>query len=125
VDVHLVSRLALASMLERRGYEVLQAESVGDALRSAADHACDLLVSDIGLPDGDGYVLMAELRSRYGMRGIALTGYGMEDDRARSAAAGYFVHLTKPVSIKSLEAALAKFHRGSAAPFAPDGAVES
>ena len=57
-------------------------------------------------PDGNGNDLMDELRQRYGLKGIALTGYGMEEDVARSKAVGFVVHLTKPVRIQSLENAL-------------------
>jgi CheY-like chemotaxis protein len=66
----------------------------------------DLLITDIGLPDGNGYDLMNELGKKNHLRGIALTGYGMEHDVARSEYAGFDAHLTKPVRIQSLEAAL-------------------
>jgi DNA-binding response OmpR family regulator len=64
------------------------------------------LISDIGLPDGSGYALMKEFRERYGMVGISLTGYGMEEDVSRSREAGFMQHLTKPVRMQSLDAAL-------------------
>jgi CheY-like chemotaxis protein len=64
------------------------------------------VVSDIGLPDGDGYALMKELRHHYGLRGIALTGYGMEDDIERGRDAGFVAHLTKPVDVHKLAAVL-------------------
>jgi len=51
---------------------------------------------------------MAELRGRFGLAGIALTGYGMESDIARSHAAGFVIHLTKPLRVQSLDEALAK-----------------
>ena len=66
----------------------------------------DLLISDIGLPDGNGYELMEELRGRHGLVGIALTGYGMEEDVNRSHAAGFMTQLTKPVSVQALDTAL-------------------
>ncbi len=63
----------------------------------------DLVVSDIGLPDGSGLVFMAQLRDRYpSLRGIALSGYGMEDDIRRSQQAGFLLHLTKPINFSSL-----------------------
>ena len=64
------------------------------------------MISDIGLPDGSGYALMSELRDEFGLKGIALTGYGMEQDVAQSQTAGFVVHLTKPVRIESLIRAL-------------------
>ena len=71
--------------------------------------------SDIGLTDGSGYSLMAELRERYGLNGIALTGYGMDQDVSRAQAAGFLVHLTKPVRVASLEQALDDTFRCQAA----------
>jgi CheY-like chemotaxis protein len=63
-------------------------------------------VSDLGLPDGSGHDLMRELKSRYGLSGIALSGYGMEEDVHQSREAGFDRHLTKPVSIQVLAAAI-------------------
>jgi CheY-like chemotaxis protein len=60
------------------------------------------------LPDGSGIALMAKLRELHGLRGIAITGYGMEEDIARSYQAGFVGHLVKPVSIAELRRALAK-----------------
>jgi CheY-like chemotaxis protein len=68
----------------------------------------DLVISDIGLPDQNGYDLMAALRAlKPDLPGIALSGYGMEDDLARSRAAGFQNHLVKPVTIGMLEDAIA------------------
>jgi CheY-like chemotaxis protein len=67
----------------------------------------DLVISDIGLPDGTGHQLMAALKAkRPGLRGIALSGYGMEEDVRLSLEAGFDVHLTKPVHFASLSAAI-------------------
>jgi CheY-like chemotaxis protein len=83
------------------------AHCVRDALRAAEESdGFDLVLSDIGLPDGTGYDLMRELSRRYGLQGIALTGYGMDEDVEKSHAAGFRKHLTKPVNIETLEAAL-------------------
>ena len=56
------------------------------------------VMSDQGLPDGSGLVLMSELSAKYGLRGIALSGYGMKSDRVENAAAGFSHHFTPPVS---------------------------
>ena len=85
---------------------MITADSVAQARKIAGDHQFELLISDIGLPDGNGNDLMNELREAYGVKGIALTGYGMEEDIARGKAAGFVTHLTKPVRIQSLENAL-------------------
>lgn len=106
VEDHEGTRTALTRLLTRRHYKVLAAASVAEALMLAGQGGIDLVVSDIGLPDGDGFALMAELRKEHGLRGIALTGYGMERDVQRAHDAGFVTHLVKPVSIASLEEAL-------------------
>ena len=63
----------------------------------AASKRFDLLISDVGLPDGSGLELMKALRETQGLSGIALSGFGTDDDVAASRAAGFVAHLTKPV----------------------------
>lgn len=106
VEDHEPTRNTLAHLLTRRLYHVSAAASVAEARNLAQTQHFDLLISDIGLPDGNGYDLMAELRQRGNLRGIALTGYGMEQDVNRSQNAGFVAHLTKPVRIQSLENAI-------------------
>lgn len=69
----------------------------------------DLVISDVGLPDCDGKILMSELRDRHGLKGIALTGYGTDRDIAECYAAGFTKHLIKPVRIESLLETLSNF----------------
>jgi CheY-like chemotaxis protein len=106
VEDHEPTRSTLAHLLVRRYYHVVTAATVAEARNLAHAQHFDLLISDIGLPDGNGYDLMAELRQRSNLRGIALTGYGMEQDLTRSQDAGFLAHLTKPVRIQSLENAI-------------------
>ncbi|MES1240903.1 MAG: CHASE domain-containing protein [Acidobacteriota bacterium] len=114
VEDHADTAEAMADLLRATGYQVMVAGSVseGMALADAAlqgrrrDDRIDLVLSDIGLPDGSGLDLMSELSQRYGLRGIALTGYGMEEDVARSREAGFSRHLTKPVNLEQLETAI-------------------
>jgi CheY-like chemotaxis protein len=106
VEDHEPARTALTRLLVRRHYRVTATDCLAAARRLADQEKFDLLISDIGLPDGTGYELMAEFRDRFGLRGVALTGYGMEDDVARSCEAGIVTHLTKPVRVQSLEKAL-------------------
>jgi signal transduction histidine kinase len=104
VDDHLDSLRPMQLFLETSGYEVTTAESVQAALRIAAQEEFDLLVSDIGLPDGSGEDLIRQLQDNgHKLPSIALSGYGMEQDLARSRAAGFQVHLTKPVSPQHLQ----------------------
>ena len=90
-------------MLERRGYRVTVAHTADEAVAKAVEQEFDLLVSDIGLPDRSGYELMQELQTRKSMRGIALSGFGMENDVNRAREAGFSEHLTKPINFERLE----------------------
>lgn len=107
VEDHDSTRTTLVLLLRRRGHYVVDAATAAQALTLAAADSFDLVVSDLGLPDGDGQSLMAALRDTYGLTGIALSGYGMEDDLARSRDSGFYTHLIKPVELGALEAAIA------------------
>jgi PAS domain S-box-containing protein len=96
----------LARLLRMSGFEVKIAGSVAMALELAASEIFDVVISDIGLPDATGYDLMAQIRERYGMKGIALSGYGMEDDVRKSKDAGFSEHVIKPVNVPELEAVI-------------------
>lgn len=64
------------------------------------------MISDLGLPDGNGFDLMIKLKNDYGLRGIAVSGYGMEADFERTHAAGFGAHLVKPIDFGQLQDAL-------------------
>jgi PAS domain S-box-containing protein len=98
----------MTDLLELAGHEVQAAADVRTARELAARHAFDLVVSDLGLPDGSGFELMGELRERYGLPGIAVSGFGMEEDLRRSREAGFREHLVKPVDVDKLKAAIAR-----------------
>ncbi len=120
VEDHEPTRIALTQLLTRRHYEVKTAATLVEARALSHEQAFQLLISDIGLPDGSGLELIKELRARNkDLRGIALTGYGMEQDIARSQEAGFTVHLTKPVGVQSLERALAQAVEAAALPEIP------
>jgi len=106
VEDHEPTRTALAHLLSRRDFKVQAAATLGEARGLVRREHFDLLISDLGLPDGDGYTLMAELHDAFGLKGIALSGYGMEQDLARSQKAGFSTHLVKPVRVEALERAL-------------------
>jgi two-component system CheB/CheR fusion protein len=99
------SATAISEFLRANGYEVLLASSVHDAIEHAAD-TFDVVVSDLGLPDGTGHDVMTRLRSTRSVPGIALSGYGSDRDVDRAIAAGFDVHLTKPVDPDALLAAI-------------------
>jgi PAS domain S-box-containing protein len=101
VEDHRDSADMLSQLLVLNDYEVTVARTVQEALGMAADDF-DILISDIRLPDGSGLDLMRRLRSRQPIRGIAISGFGTEEDRRRSLEAGFGTHLTKPVDFNRL-----------------------
>jgi PAS domain S-box-containing protein len=112
VEDHNDTATALLRFLERSGYEVSYANSVAAAEQLAGERQFDLVISDLGLPDGSGLNLMRELRERHGLVGVALSGYGMDEDRAASKAAGFTEHFTKPVDSDRLRTAVARIIGG-------------
>jgi two-component system NtrC family sensor kinase len=109
VDDHADTREGLRRMLERSGHHVKGAGTCADALATAAEMSAgrlDVVVSDVGLPDGDGVELMQTIMSRHACRAVALTGWGGADDLKRYAAAGIDRSFVKPVAVAELLAAL-------------------
>jgi PAS domain S-box-containing protein len=106
VEDHEPTLAVLARLLRRGGHHVTLASGLREGLAAAASGSFDLVISDLGLPDGTGFELMEKLRAGYGLRGIALSGYGMEEDLRRSREAGFRAHLTKPIDFAQLERAL-------------------
>lgn len=91
----------LSLLLEHAGYEVSTASSARDAIALAKDHHFDIVISDIGMPEMNGYELARTLRTLPGYENVplvALTGYSMFDDRDRSLTAGFNEHVTKPIN---------------------------
>jgi CheY-like chemotaxis protein len=106
VENHADTREILVSLLEGLGHTVVVADSMHSALGVAPSAQCDVLISDIGLPDGDGWTLLGQLNLPRPMYAIAMSGYGMASDRTRSKAVGYRHHLVKPMGIEQLEGIL-------------------
>jgi signal transduction histidine kinase/methylmalonyl-CoA mutase cobalamin-binding subunit len=117
VEDHADTAQVMARMLRRAGFQVTvattlaQARAETEAARKTVDdngrtHPIRLVVSDLGLPDGSGHELMRDLAAKYRLRGIALSGFGMEEDVRRAEQAGFAKHLTKPVDFASLLATI-------------------
>ncbi|MEX2247265.1 MAG: response regulator [Dehalococcoidia bacterium] len=90
-------------ILQFNGYRTLEAETAHDAIELATEHAPDLILMDIQLPDMDGVTALGRLRSEPAtakLRVIALTAFAMRDDRERFLASGFDGYLTKPIDIK-------------------------
>lgn len=111
IEDHADSLAAMARLLSRIAKDVLTAESckAARAVAASAEGPVDVVVGDIGLPDGDGIDLLGELKGAYGCGVIALTGHGMDSDLQRCKAAGVDVHLLKPVGVKELRDAVWSF----------------
>jgi PAS domain S-box-containing protein len=101
-DDPMTSRI-MARLLRQRGHTVTTANTLRDALAAAEDDH-DLVISDLGLPDGSGLDLMRQVTARGTVPSIALTGFGMESDVRRCHEAGFTAHLTKPIDFSKLEA---------------------
>ncbi|HEV7402619.1 MAG TPA: PAS domain S-box protein [Chthoniobacteraceae bacterium] len=107
VDDHADTRRVLARLLARLGHRVETAADVASALALVRSVQFDVMISDIGLPDGSGTDLMREAkRVQPRLRGIALSGFGMEEDTRRSAEAGFEAHLNKPMDFAVLQEVL-------------------
>jgi signal transduction histidine kinase len=95
----------LHTLFEQKGSQVVSAGSAAEALRLAAEHAPSIIISDIGMPGMDGYELLAALRRMPKLAlvpAIAVSGYAMDEDRARALRAGFAAHLSKPIDIDRL-----------------------
>lgn len=103
VDDHYDTCLGMKRMLERRGYQITVAHSAEQAVEKVRTQEFDLLISDIGLPDRSGYELMREVRLNKRLPGIALSGFGSEQDVNQAKEAGFAEHLTKPINFERLE----------------------
>jgi signal transduction histidine kinase/ActR/RegA family two-component response regulator len=106
VEDHVDTLKIMARLLGRLGHAVTTADRVGAALEAAAGADFDLIVSDLGLPDGTGLDLIRHLRASRPIPGIALSGFGMEEDVRKSHEAGFTAHLTKPVDFGKLTDAI-------------------
>ena len=120
VENHEDTLQAMKMYLELEGHTADTARTMKEALAAAIEHSFDLVITDIGLPDGDGWELMRQLRERVSVRAIAMSGYGWKEDLEKSRAAGFMAHLLKPLKITDLEAVLRKIEQqaGAEAPVA-------
>ena len=98
--------MALTKLLELLGHRLDSVANAAAATDVAAHKHFDLVISDLGLPDRDGYDLMKQLRREHQLPGIAVSGFGMEHDRVRSKDAGFAVHMIKPITIDALSEAI-------------------
>lgn len=100
------TRRTLDKLLSRRGYDVTTAESQSEVLELFTPGQFDVVVSDLGLPDGSGLDLIRIIQSKETLPAIAMSGYGMEEDHRQSREAGFSAHLVKPVKLDELQTLL-------------------
>ena len=98
----------LGKVLQVSGYDVTCCGNLAQARDAANKHRFDVVVSDIGLPDGSGLDLMRDLRDSQHLTGIALSGFGTAHDLQQSREAGFATHLIKPVDVSRLRNAIAQ-----------------
>jgi len=107
VEDHEDTARILARLLKSQGHEVQIAGDLNESLELSRQWEFDLLISDLGLPDGSGLHLMRQLQSiRPKVPGIAISGYGTEEDIRQSREAGFAEHLVKPLEMDRLRAVI-------------------
>lgn len=111
VENHKDTREMMQMYLEMLGHTVQTAACMTKALAALPTADCDVLISDIGLPDGDGWQLLRCLQLPRPIYAIAMSGFGMGADQIRSQETGYRHHLLKPVKSEELDAALTQAAR--------------
>ncbi len=107
VEDHADTRMVLTSLLGRSGYRIISAKRVEEASKLLAAMRFDILLSDLGLPDGDGLDVVREAKAlQPHIRAVALTARGSEKDEELGRAAGFDSYLTKPFDLHELRLAL-------------------
>lgn len=106
VEDHQDTRRALSRLLTHFGHNVVTAGNVEGAMDIMGANNIDVVLCDIGLPDGSGYEVAAQARAKGHIKAIALTGFGTEQDVQRSKDAGFDFHLVKPINFQELQSVL-------------------
>jgi CheY-like chemotaxis protein len=102
--------ILITRMLNDMGHSIVKANSVASAVEVLTKKKLDLIISDIGLPDGNGVSLIYAVRQFCDIPAIAITGYGMREDVERCLNAGFDKHLTKPVTYELLGRSIAEVY---------------
>jgi two-component system, sensor histidine kinase len=126
VDDNVDAATLLGEALKRRGHQVHLAHDGASAIQLAARITPEIVLLDLALPDRDGYEVAARLRTDLGLTEsllVAVTGYGQEHHRARSAASGFTHHLVKPIDLRQLDQVITAWERSAAAK--PVGTAEA
>ena len=106
VEDHRDTRRTLSRLLTHFGHNVVTADNVCSAIQIMDSNSINVVLCDIGLPDGSGYEVASQARAKGRIKAIALTGFGTEKDIRRSKEAGFDFHLVKPVNFQELQSVL-------------------
>jgi signal transduction histidine kinase/ActR/RegA family two-component response regulator len=104
IEDHVDTAEVMAQLIRTLGHDVTTVGRVDDALAATQLQEFDLVISDVGLPDGTGLDFIMAYREHWDAPAVALTGFGTDEDVRRCLAAGFTSHLTKPVNFAQLEA---------------------
>jgi CheY-like chemotaxis protein len=113
VEDHADTAIAFSAMLRLRGYHVEVAHNCKEAAKLFRHNYFDLVLCDLGLPDGDGCDLLRDLMKVRNVRAIAVSAFAMRADKERCKNAGFFAHLTKPVETQVICKVLDDVARGA------------
>ena len=108
VEDHGDTRQTLSRLLSHFGHQIFVADNRQSALEMVQSQKFDVVLSDIGLPDGSGYEVISRAKQKHPVKGVALTGFGTDEDIRRGKEAGFDFHLTKPVDFHELRAVLSQ-----------------
>jgi CheY-like chemotaxis protein len=108
VEDHDDTLQTLSRLLAHFGHEISMADSTQSALAIVDSQELDVILSDIGLPDGSGYEVISHAKRKQSVKGVALTGFDKQEDIERSKQAGFDFHLTKPVDFAELRTVLSQ-----------------
>jgi CheY-like chemotaxis protein len=108
VEDHGETLQTLSRLLTHFGHEISMADGAQSAREIVESKQFDVVLSDIGLPDGSGYDIIAHAKQKQPVTGVALTGFDKEEDFKRSKEAGFDFHLTKPIDFHELRTVLAQ-----------------
>jgi PAS domain S-box-containing protein len=106
VEDHGDTRHTLSRLLSHLGHQIFVADSTQSALQILQSHKFDVVLSDIGLPDGSGYEVVTEAKRKQPIKAVAITGFGTDEDVRRGKEAGFDFHLVKPIDFHELRTVL-------------------
>src|ERR1700730_7535485 len=109
VEDHADTLRVLTRLLDHFGHKISVADSTQSALQFLQSNVFDVILADIGLPDGSGYEVVSQAKQKQAVKAVALTGFDREEDIRRGKEAGFDFHLSKPVDFHELRTVLSQF----------------